>query len=180
MNPFSTENPFAFLLDILTHLLVLVFMLRLLLQWVRADIGNPISQVILKISNPVLLPMRRFIPPIGRMDTASLIAMFLIQLIGLALLAMLNGYTPSPAPLIVITLITLARAVLQLYFITLLAQALLSWLNPNPYNPATGILHSLNAPLLNPVRRILPPMGGIDFSAMVVMIGILFLMRVIG
>ena len=180
MNVFSTENPFAFLVDILSHLLVLLFLLRLLFQLVQADIRNPISLTVLKFSNPVLLPLRRMIPSFGRLDTASLVAMTLTQLLGLFLIAAVNGVMLNPLSLILPALLLLVQAVLQLYFITVLVEALLSWVNPNPYSPAVNILYSLNAPLLNPVRKRLPETGGIDFSAMIVLIALLFLMRVFG
>ena len=180
MYVFSTDHPFAFLVDILTHLLVLLFMLRLLFQLVRADIHNPISQTVLKFSDPALRPMRRIIPSVGRLDTASAVAMLLAQILGLFLIAAINGTVRNPLLLILPSLLLLVQALLQLYFITLLAEALLSWLNPNPYSPAMNILQSLNAPLLDPVRKRLPATGGVDFSIMIVMIAILFLMRMVG
>ena len=180
MYVFSTDNPFAFLVDILTHLLVLLFMLRLLFQLTRADIHNPISQTVLKFSDPALRPMRRIIPSIGRLDTASAVAMLLAQILGLLLIAAINGTVLNPLLLILPSLLLLIQALLQLYFVTLLAEALLSWLNPNPYSPAMNILQSLNAPLLDPVRKRLPATGGVDFSVMIVMIAILFLMRIVG
>ena len=180
MYVFSTDHPFAFLVDILTHLLVLLFMLRLLFQLVRADIHNPISQTVLKFSDPALRPMRRIIPSVGRLDTASAVAMLLAQILGLFLIAAINGTVLNPLLLILPSLLLLVQALLQLYFITLLAEALLSWLNPNPYSPAMNILQSLNAPLLDPVRKRLPATGGVDFSIMIVMIAILFLMRMVG
>ena len=180
MYVFSTDHPFAFLVDILTHLLVLLFMLRLLFQLTRADIHNPISQTVLKFSDPALRPMRRIIPSIGRLDTASAVAMLLAQILGLLLIAAINGTVLNPLLLILPSLLLLIQALLQLYFVTLLAEALLSWLNPNPYSPAMNILQSLNAPLLDPVRKRLPATGGVDFSVMIVMIAILFLMRIVG
>ena len=180
MYVFSTDNPFAFLMDILTHLLVLLFMLRLLFQLARVDIRNPISQTVLKLSDPPLRPLRRIIPAFGRLDTASAVVLLLTQILGLFLIAAINGAALNPLSLIPLSLLLLAQALLQLYFVTLLAEALLSWLNPNPYSPAMDILRSLNAPLLNPVRKRLPATGGIDFSIMIVMIAILFLMRIVG
>ena len=161
-----------FILHTLLSLLVAVFLLRIVMPLVRADFRNPIGQAVLQVTNPLVMPLRRVLPPAGRVDVASVVALLLVQLAGTALIRLAAGAGLAPAPLVAGALVGLARTVLQLYFWLVLVHVLLSWVAPGQYSPGTQLLNRLCEPLLRPVRRVIPPLGAFDLSPMFVLIGL--------
>lgn len=162
-----------FIVDAILTLLVIAFLLRVLLPMVRADFRNPIGQAIFRITDPLVLPLRRVLPPAGRVDLASVVALLLVQLAGTVLLRLLAGFGLDPLSVLAQVLFGLLRTVLDFYFFALLIYALLSWITPpGTYNPASQLLGRVCEPLLAPVRRVIPPVGGLDLSALFVMIGL--------
>lgn len=161
-----------FVLDTLIAFVVVAFLLRVLMPLVRADFRSPIGQAVLKVTDPLVMPLRKVLPPVGRLDTASIVAVLLVQLAGTALLRLVVGYGLDPGVLLVSALRSLLHTVLQFYVVVILVYALLSWIAPNPYNPAHQLLGRLCEPLLAPVRRVVPPLGGLDLSALVVLIAL--------
>lgn len=169
-----------FIVQTLLQLLVVVFLLRLLLPLCRADARNPISQAVIRLSNPLVLPLRRVIPAIRKLDTASLVALLLVQLAATAIVFLLSGVgIRSPVGLVLFALRELTLTVLQFYFFAILIYALLSWIAPAAYSPAASLLTSLCEPVIRPVRRIIPPIAGLDLSALFVLIAIQALQIVI-
>lgn len=159
--------------SVLQVLLVTVYLLRFLLPLVRADARNPLSQAVLKITNPLVLPLRRIIPAAGRIDTASLVALVLVQLATTAIVFLLMGIGLSqPGALIQSALMSLAITVLQFYWFAILVYVILSWVAPGTYSPSASLLASLCEPLLRPVRRLIPPLAGLDLSAVFVLIAL--------
>jgi YggT family protein len=162
-----------FVVSSLSHLVVMVFLLRLLLPLCHADSRNPFSQGVLRLTNPVILPLRRVLPPIKRFDTASLVALLLVQLAGTALVWFLSGMNlAAPGLLLLASLRELLSLLLQFYFFALLLHALLSWISPGAYTPAASILNSLCAPVLRPFQRLIPPIAGMDLSVLFALIAI--------
>ncbi|MGA3158365.1 MAG: YggT family protein [Steroidobacteraceae bacterium] len=160
-----------FLVDTLLSLALLVTLLRLLLQWVRADFRNPLARAILQLTNPLVLPLRRILPPIGSLDTATALVLVLIAAIQAAAGYVLSGLGPPPLLLWgEMTVLDILRGVLHTYFFVILLYALLSLIAPGTYSPAQALLTSLAEPVLRPVRRLIPPLGGIDFSPLWVLI----------
>lgn len=165
-------DPVVFLIDTLLSLYVFALLLRFLFQWVDADYYNPISQFLIKITHPPLRLLRRFIPSIGHIDTASLALMVGLQMLGGYLIFALKGATPSFGALCVWTIAQLLDLLFDLYFFAIIIRSVLSWVGQGVYNPATALLYSLTEPLLRASRRLLPPMGGIDLSPLIPLIGI--------
>lgn len=161
-----------FIIRALLGLLVTVFLLRLLLPLCRADARNPLSQAVIKLTNPLVLPLRRVLPPIQRLDTASLIALLLIQLASTALIWTLSGLPLAPGALLFAALRELLSVLLQLYFFIILINAVLSWVAPGAYSPGAALLNSLCAPVLRPFQRLIPPIAGLDLSALFALIAI--------
>lgn len=159
---------------LLQVLLVTVFLLRVLLPLVRADARNQLSQAVIRLTNPLVLPLRRLLPPIGKVDTASITALVIVQVAATATLWLLGAYPwiQGPSQFVYVVALSLITTVLQFYTFALLLHVLLSWVAPSTYSPAAALLSSLCEPLLRPVRRILPPLGGIDLSALFVIIGL--------
>lgn len=170
-----------FLVDSILQLAVYAFLLRLLLQLCRADFRNPLSQAIVRLTNWLVLPLRRVMPPIGPVDTASVVAVYLVQLARKGVVFMMSTGVMMPLPtLLWWSVLGLIIVTLQFYTVLIVIYALLSFVAPAAYNPAVSLLTSLCEPLLRPVRRVLPPFGGLDFSPLVVILGLQALVRLIG
>ncbi len=165
-------DPLAFLIQTLFGLYILAVMLRFLLAWARADFYNPLSQFLVRITNPVLRPLRRVIPPVGGVDTASIILMLLLQLLSTALILALRGASAGLPELLLWSLKELVALLFNVFIFSILIQAILSWVNPMGHNPVASLLHSLNEPVLRPIRRVIPPISGMDLSPLVAIIGL--------
>src|SRR5215813_13351190 len=159
---------------LLQVLLVTVFLLRVLLPLVRADSRNQLSQAVIRLTNPLVLPLRRILPPIGKVDTASFAALLIVQIAATATLWLLGAYpgVATPAKFMYVVVLSLLTTTVQFYTFALLLYILLSWVAPGTYSPASALLSSLCEPLLRPVRKVIPPLAGIDFSALFVIIGL--------
>ncbi len=176
----------SYLLQALSTLVQFVFgaylilvILRFLLQLVRADFYNPISQAIVKITNPPLRPLRRIIPGYGGIDWPCVLLVFLVQALEFLLLALFSGRIPTLPALFVlsITQVLLLTSYIYLFFIFL--GVIISWINPGAYTPITILIHQLTEPLLRPVRRRIPPSAGIDWSPMIVILVIFLFMSLV-
>lgn len=166
-------NPLVFLVDILIHLYTLALMLRLILQWVRADFYNPVSQFLVKITNPVVSPLRRIIPGYWGIDFATLILVLLFT----AIKTMIVYSNLSPETVALGTLIATLDLVLNIFLYAIIIQAILSWVNPDPYNPVVSLLNSLTWPILKHFRKLIPPISGFDISPIFAIIAILFVQQ---
>ena len=160
-----------FLIQTLFGLYTGAVMLRFLLALVRADFYNPVSQFLVKVTNPPLLPLRRAIPGMLGIDMAAVVLMIVLEATKLLLIAAIQGYGIAPLGLLVLTVAELLSLLINIYFFTILIQVVLSWVSPGNYNPAVALLYSLNEPLLGRARRILPPISGFDLSPILVLIG---------
>lgn len=163
-------NAGQFLISTLFGAYILILLLRLLLQYFRADFYNPVSQFIVKVTQPVLQPIRRVVSPLGGLDSASLLLMLVLKVVELKLVLAMLGHTAGLGGLLVLAVAALISLTLDVFFWAILAQVIISWVNPGMYNPMVGLLRSLTEPLLAPARRIIPPMGGLDLSPIVVII----------
>ncbi len=174
----------VFILKNLFQLYTVAIVLRFILQAVRADFYNPVSQMIVKVTDPVLKPLRRVIPGLGGMDVAALVAAVLVQMLMVVTIAMLSGMALQFSGALVISVMTLAttsllRLVLDVYFWGLLIVVVLSFVAPASYHPIVTLLRQITEPLLAPVRNVIPPMGGLDFSVMVVMMLIIIVRDIV-
>ncbi len=172
MSPDFLVNPAIFLIDTLVSLYIFALLLRFLFQWVDADYYNPISQFLIKITHPPLRMLRRFVPSIGRIDTASLVLMLGLKMLGGYLIFLLQDTSLTFPALTVWSFVQLLDLLFNVYFFAIIIRAVLSWVNPGSYNPAVSLLYSLTEPLLRRSRRFLPPIGGIDLSPLIPLIGI--------
>jgi len=162
------SNPLIQIADLLINtafsIYILAVMLRFILQWARADFHNPLSQLLVKVTNPPLKPLRRIIPGWRGIDFASITLMIILKVIAIALLGLLKGaniLTPVVLLLAISELITLAVYLfIGMIFITII----LSWLGQSNQNPMVSLLHQVTEPVLRPFRRVIPPLGGLDLS----------------
>ena len=172
-------NPLEFLISTLFSLYIVAVMLRFLLGLVHADFYNPVSQFLVRITNPLLIPLRKIIPSIGRFDSAAMLLMVILQLAAVTLVLLLRGEGVSSAALIVITTATLVSLLLDVFMFAIIVEVIISWMNPGSYNPISSLLHSLTSPLLRPIRHVVPPIAGIDLSPLFAIIGLQMLRMLI-
>ncbi len=161
-----------FILSLVGKLLVGVFVMRFLLQIVRADFYNPVSQAIVSVTNPLVMPLRKVIPGLKGLDLASLVAAAIVQIVVLLILYMIQtgGGIPDLVYTLVESFFSLLNLVFSIYVMTIFLRIILSWINPDPRNPVVSMLYSLTEPVLAPARRIIPTLGGLDLSPLVVLV----------
>ncbi|END9078875.1 YggT family protein [Yersinia enterocolitica] len=169
----------TFLAKTVIDLYVMVLLLRIWMQWVHSDFYNPFSQFVVKITQPIVGPLRRVIPSLGPIDSASLLLALLLMTIKYPLLVLIQSGSMSLSLYnLLFGIISLVKAAGYLIFWVMIIRALMSWVSQGR-SPMDYLLHQLTEPLMAPIRRILPAIGGIDFSAMVVIL-ILYLINYLG
>lgn len=157
-------NLLAIIVGELLSLALFVVLMRLLLQLVRADFRNPICQAIVRLTNPLVIPLRRILPPIRKLDTATVVAVAIIAFILVAVGFAFQSFPTDALLWIQQVVLTIAYAVLWIYFWAIIVYALLSLVAPGGYSPLQSVLASLCEPVLGPFRRIIPGVAGIDLS----------------
>jgi YggT family protein len=162
-----------YIVDTLFWLLLLAFVLRLLFQLVRADFRDPMADAIVRVTNWLILPLRRILPPVGKVDSATVLAVLLVACARTAALLALSGLRSiDPVLFARVTVIDLVDMVLKIYLFALLLWWLSTYISQGGYAPGVRLLSQLCEPILRPVRRIIPPIGSIDFSVLWVSIAI--------
>jgi YggT family protein len=165
------QDAALFILRTLVDLYILTFALRLILQWARVDARNPFCQFILRVTNPLVLPLRRVVPPVGPVDSATLVALLALQAAltwGLVQLACLTD--PGLMQLLALTVLRTLQLLLRIFFFAILIHVVLSWVSPGGYSPAAALVDAIASPLLAPFRRFIPMIGGIDLSPLFALI----------
>ena len=165
-------NFLLFVVGIVFGLLVFTVLLRLVLQLVRADFYNPISQFIMRVTNPLLLPLRRIIPGLFGIDMAAVVLLVIIEALEIVVTHLLQGIGLHTPLLFLSELVgMIIQNTAQLFFFSILAMVIISWLNPSAsYHPIGQLVHQIAEPLLRPARKILPPFNGIDLSPILAII----------
>lgn len=172
-------SPLAFIITTLFDLYILLVLLRFILQMLRADFYNTVSQFIVKMTTPPLKLLRRFIPGVMGQDTAAIVLCLLIIYAKFMLLRTLDipvvaiadvgapiGLVSYPG-LFIYSIADLVSLFISVFLVATIIQVVISWIKPGQYNPVIGLVNSITAPILRPIQKRLPPMGGFDFSSMV-------------
>lgn len=162
--PANVTQALVFVVNAVAQLYLFVLLLRILLPWLGADYRNPITQAILKITSPVVVPLRRIIPPVGRVDTATVLVAFIIQYLLIMLILLIFGKSATIGTIALTAIVDLVLLMLRLFVFAIIIRVILSWISPGGYNPALAIIHALTDRVLLPFRRIIPPLGGLDLS----------------
>jgi len=160
----------SFLIDTIIGLYMLAVMLRFLLQWVRADFYNPISQFLVTVTNPPLKFLRKFIPGFFGMDLASLVLLVCLAIAKLYLIFAISGVTPRFSGILLLAVGEVIQLGVYVFIFSMLIRVVLSWIQPGGYNPVLGMINQLTEPLMAPARRIIPPFGGLDISPIFVFV----------
>lgn len=174
------ERAMIYLFTTLVDLYVVALLVRTLLQLVRADFYNPVCQFLVSLTQPVLAPLRRLVPPIGRLDTAAVVLMLALEFGVVLLVSQLAPTGLTPGGLFLFAVSKLLLALLTTYFILIIAEVILSWVGQNLRHPAIPLVYQLTEPVLRPIRRVIPPIAGFDLSPIVALIGIRFLSYLLG
>lgn len=164
---------FIFLISTIFDLFLLILSIRLLLVWGRVNYFNPLVQFITKFTDFIVKPIRRIVPNIGRLETASLLLIVVLCAIKYSFILIISAGYFNPLGLIILTSGNVLKLIIDIFFYAILLQAILSWIQP--YSPISYTLNQLTAPMLQPIQRVMPPISGIDISPLFALILLQFL-----
>lgn len=168
------SNPFVMLVQVLGNLYLFIVLLRLVLQLTRADFYNPISQAVVKATSPIVIPLRKVIPAIGRLDTSSLVLALAVQFLTLFLINLIQGASAQPLQYVIASVVGVLYHLLDLYFWAMLISVILSWVAPGASHPGAMLIGQITAPLYQACQRVIPPLGGLDLSPIFIFLAISF------
>ncbi len=161
-----------YLFELATSIIVGIFLLRFFMQLTRTSFRNQFAAAVVQVTNPLVMPLRKVIPGLKGLDLASLVAAAIVQIVVLLILYMIQtgGGIPGVTHTLVESFFSLLNLVFSIYVMTIFLRVILSWVNPDPRNPVVSMLYSLTEPVLAPARRIIPALGGLDLSPLVVLV----------
>ncbi len=169
----SFGNAGVYLLQFVFGALQMLFLLRVLLQLVRANFYNPLCQFIINATNPVLMPLGKLLPRVGRFDSAAALVFFILVAIETWLLfTLFAGASPSPLGLLVFAFADGLDLLLLTMLVIMVVRIIFSWVQPAQGNAIVPLLYQLSDPVMRPAQRLIPPLGGIDFSPILVFLAI--------
>ncbi len=169
----------SFLIEAIFTLYIAAVLLRLLLGFARASFNNPLSQFLVKITNPILVPMRRFIPSIGSIDTSAIVLALALTFVKVSLLLLAQTHSVQFPASIIIAVGELIKSIIWIYIVALILQAVISWVGNTQGNPIIPLINSLTAPILRPIRKIVPLVGMMDLSPLVAILGLNILLIIV-
>jgi YggT family protein len=166
-------NPIVFLIDVLFTLYMGIVALRIIMQWAKWEYHNPLVQFIIKVTQVPVKHLRTFIPPIGKWDTATIVLLFLLAAAKLLFVGLFQAFSVSASSFVFILIAEVFSLFITLFSASIIIQAILSWISPaNSYNPVVPLISRMNSPLLRPIRKVVPLVGGIDLSPLVALLGL--------
>jgi len=163
----QATNALIYLISTLFNLYMGAVLLRIVLQWVRADFYNPISQLVWKVTQPVLAPVARVLPRFRKLDIAASLLLLILAVIYVQIIASLWSLDIGLLATLWYAVLKIIALGISIYTASIIIYAILSWFGPGLSNPAANILYSINEPLLRPIRRVVPPLSGLDLSPLV-------------
>lgn len=184
-------SPLLLIINTLFDLYVLLVLLRFLLQLLRADFYNPISQFVVRVTTPPLKPLRRIIPGVAGQDMAALVLCLIILLVkylliramGAGVIDIANVFAPignaNIGGLLIIALADGIATFINIFLFAIIIQVILSWVNPGAYNPVIGLINSISRPVMRPIQRFIPPLGGLDLSPLFATLALMVLKMLI-
>ncbi|MCH8256991.1 MAG: YggT family protein [Proteobacteria bacterium] len=163
-------NAGVYLIQTFFGIYFILIMVRFLMQVARVDFYNPLCQGIVKVTDPAIKPLRRILPTVRGVDFATLTVAFIVQLIAVVLVMLIVGGYPFLPEYIAWVFLGMFSIIFDIYFFALLVMVISSWIAPYSNHPALSLINQLTEPLCKPARKLLPPMGGIDFSIILVFV----------
>jgi YggT family protein len=164
------QNALLFLIKTIADLYLLTYLLRFILQWVRADYYNPLVQFIVRVTNPLVVPARRLLPSVAGVDLPTLVVLIALEALVTWLLLVLAGVSAPLAWFAFYVLLRLISLTLWFYLMAILIYVVLSWVGQRQHSPVGAVLGALVEPLLRPARRLIPPIAGLDLAPVLVLI----------
>lgn len=161
--PNSLNTAGLYLINTIFDLYIFIWIVRLILAWAHADFFNPFSQFILKLTQPLAMPLRKMLPKVANIELSSVVIILLLEMVKFFLDGLLTIGMPNPAGLVILAFADSLKALLNVFFYGIILQAILSLVQTN-YSPFTYILTQITSPILRPFRRLIPPVSGIDLS----------------
>lgn len=168
-----------FLIDTVIGLYTLVVMLRFLFQLTGADFYNPISQTVVKLSNPPLVRLRRVVPSLPGIDTAAVVLLLILEMCRIAGINLLSGHSPAIVGLVLLSVGELLKLAIYIIIFSIFIRAMLSWFSSAGYTPVLRLMHTFTEPVLKIFRRLLPVTGGLDFSPIAVFIVFMVVLKIV-
>ena len=184
--PSNVAQALVYVVDAVTTIFLLVLLLRFWLPVLRADFRNPIAQAILKLTSPLIVPVRRFIPSFGRQDTDTIVVAIVIQFLAILLILLIVGSSIGPLDLATTTrmllgvLIKLLLLSINLFMFAIFIRIIISWVARGQYSPVSALVTTMTDPVLRPFQRLLPPLGGFDLSPILAIIALRALAIIVG
>jgi YggT family protein len=167
----------VFLIDTVVSFFVFMLLARFHFQWLRVPFRNPIGEFVLATTSWLVVPVRRVVPGLAGLDLGTLILAWLLQALGLWAQAAVVGAEPGPGTIAAVALVDLLRYSLYILVFAVIVQAVLSWVNP--YTPVAPAFDTLTRPFLRPLRRFIPPMGGVDLTPLILLLVLYVLLIVV-
>ena len=168
-----------FLIDTVIGLYTLVVMLRFLFQLTGADFYNPLSQTVVKLSNPPLGRLRRVVPSLPGIDTAAVVLLLILEMCRIAGINLLSGHSPAIVGLVLLSVGELLKLAIYIIIFSIFIRAMLSWFSGAGYTPVLRLMHTFTEPVLKTFRRLLPVTGGLDFSPIAVFIVLMVVLKIV-
>jgi YggT family protein len=162
--PNNLASALAYIINAVSSIVLLILLLRLILPFLRADFRNPVAQGILRITSPIVIPVRRVVPSFGRLDTATILIAFAIQVFTVWVMLKIFGASAAFGDMAFAAVIKLMILTVNLFVYAIIIRIVLSWIARGQYSPVTAIVSTITEPVLRPFRRIIPPLGGFDIS----------------
>ncbi len=163
-------NASSYLVEALVGLALYVVLLRFWMQWVRANFRNQVGHFLITTTNPVVVPLRRVLPSIGLVDTATIVLALLIAALKTTLLVLIQGGVPPILNLVVFSIFEVLRCSVYLFFAAIIVSIIASWINPYSAHPLVTVAQSIAQPIMAPFQRLIPPIAGLDISPIFVII----------
>ncbi len=168
-----------FLIDTVLGIYILIVLLRFLFQLVRVDFYNPLSQFIVKASNPPLARLHQLIPSLWGIDLGAIVLLLILEGLRLSVTALMLGHTPRVSGVLILSIGELLKLAVYVVVFSIFVRALLSWVSSGANHPMARLLGSFTEPLLAPARRLLPATGGLDLSPIILFITLTLILKLI-
>ncbi|MGB0466440.1 MAG: YggT family protein [Pontibacterium sp.] len=166
------QDPLTFIIRTAGEFYAFIVVLRFMLQLTRADYYNPIAQAVVRLTSKPLLPLQKILPKAGRVDLSSLTLAFLVKAITLSLLFVVHEASPDLISILIVSAASVLDTILTITFWAVLGSVIISWVAPGSYHPGPQLIQQLTEPLFALARKVIPPIGGLDLSPILIFIAI--------
>lgn len=160
--PDALQNALIFLIESIFNIYLFILVIRLIMVWVRSDYFNPVSQFTMKATNIMVMPVRRFLPSFGQLETSTLVLLILLECVKFFLLMLINSGFPNLLGIFILSIADILYLIIQTFTYAIILQAVLSLVQPGSF--MMPVLYRFTSPIMQPIQRILPPIGGFDLS----------------